>query len=139
MSKQFTSSEKDDMNQELNKSKTKAEELLKDKEKTQKTLEDAFKKAKDKKGPISKVFEDLKLMMSLVKDYISGKYREIPYGSIVAAVGGILYFLSPIDLIPDFIPVVGYIDDVFVIGLVLKQIHADLELYAEWKAMQGEG
>ena len=45
MSKQFTSSEKHDMNQELNKSKTRAEELLKDKEKTQKTLKEALKKA----------------------------------------------------------------------------------------------
>ncbi len=136
MSKQFTSSEKHDMNQELNKSKNRAEELLKDKEKTQKTLKEALKKAEGKKGPISKVFEDLKLMMSLVKDYISGDYRDIPYGSIVAAVGGILYFLSPIDLIPDFIPVIGYIDDVFVIGLVLRQIHGDLEVYAEWKAIK---
>ncbi len=69
----------------------------------------------------------------LVKDYVSGAYRDIPYGSIIAALAGILYFLSPIDFIPDFIPGIGLVDDVFVIGLVLKQIHIDLVRYEEWK------
>ena len=133
MSKQFTNSEMENMGQEFEKSKTRAENLLKDKEKTQETLEKAFEKAKKNKGPIERVFEDLKLMMLLVKDYASGRYRDVPYGSIVAALGGIIYFLSPIDLIPDFIPIIGYIDDVFVLGLVLKQIHNDLENYKEWR------
>jgi uncharacterized membrane protein YkvA (DUF1232 family) len=67
---------------------------------------------------------------------MSGAYREIPYGSIVAAVAAILYFVSPIDFIPDFIPVVGLVDDVFVIGFVLKKIHSDLEKYEKWKSLR---
>ena len=98
-----------------------------------------FQKATENEGAISEVINDLKLLISLVKDYISGAYREIPYGSIVAAVAGILYFISPIDFIPDFIPVIGYIDDVFVIGVVLRQIHSDLEKYHEWKRRQSRG
>ena len=93
----------------------------------------AFEKALENEGPIAEVFNDLKLLLLLVKDYITGTYRDIPYGSIIAAVAGILYFLSPIDFIPDFIPGIGLIDDVFVIGMVLKQIHSDLLKYEAWK------
>lgn len=133
MSKQFSDSDKEKMHDLFEQFKNRASKLLKDNEKIQETLKRAFEKALQYEGPISEVFNDLKLLLSLVKDYISGAYREIPYGSIIAALAGILYFLSPIDFIPDFIPGFGLIDDVFVIGFVLKKIHHDLEKYEEWK------
>lgn len=46
---------------------------------------------------------------------------------------GLLYFISPVDLIPDFIPLLGYIDDAFVISAVLNSITAELERYREFK------
>ena len=133
MNTQFSDSEKDKMHGLFEQFKNRAAKLLKDKDKIQDTLKRAFEKALENEGPIAEVFNDLKLLLSLVKDYISGAYREIPYGSIIAAVAGILYFLSPIDFIPDFIPGIGLVDDVFVIGLVLKKIHSDLQRYKEWK------
>lgn len=114
--------------------RSKAAKLLFDIEKTKETLQRAFDKALKNEGAISEVFNDLKLMLLLVKDYITGKYRGIPYGSIVAVVAAILYFLSPIDFIPDFILGIGLIDDVFVIGLVLKQFHNDLQKYEKWRS-----
>ncbi len=51
--------------------------------------------------------------------------------SIIAA---IVYFVSPIDLIPDFIPIVGYIDDVFIIGLVIRSVKADLDRFLLWES-----
>lgn len=122
------------MNKELNKSKNKAEKLLTDKDKTKKTINDAFSKAAKNEGPISRVFEDLKLLVSLVKDYLSGEYKEIHYGSIVAIVGGLIYFLAPLDFITDFIPIAGLTDDVFILGLVIKQVSGDLKKYAQWKS-----
>lgn len=136
MSKRFSDSDKERMYGLFEQFKNKATKLLYDNDKLQKTLKRAYEKALENKGPISEVFHDLKLMLLLVKDYISGAYREIPYGSIIAAMAGILYFLSPIDFIPDFLLGIGLIDDVFVIGLVLKQIHNDLQKYEEWNADQ---
>ncbi|NLL07110.1 MAG: DUF1232 domain-containing protein [Clostridiaceae bacterium] len=78
---------------------------------------------------ISNAFEDIKLMIELVRDYTKGEYKEVPIGSIIAIQGVVLYFLSPIDIIPDFIPVAAYIDDLTVIGLVVKQVHNDLQKY----------
>lgn len=139
MSKKFTASDKEEMRNLFEKFKQKAAKLLENSERVNETLKHGFKKAMKNEHAISEVVNDLRLLFSLVKDYMSGAYRAIPYGSIVAAVAGILYFVSPVDFIPDFIPFVGYIDDVFVIGIVLKQIHSDLEKYHVWKQQQNRG
>lgn len=137
MSKQFSDADKERIHGLFEQFKNRAAKLLNNSEQIQDTLKRAFEKALQNEGPIAEVFNDLKLLLSLVKDYISGAYREIPYGAILAALGGILYFLSPIDFIPDFIPGIGLVDDVFVIGMVLKQIHSDLLKYEKWKSRQG--
>lgn len=124
---------KEDTEKELNKSVKEAEKLLNDKEKTKETIDEAMKKAESVRGSLEKVWHQLQLMFSLVKDYIGGNYKEIPVKSIALVIGAILYFVMPVDLIPDFVPVFGYLDDVAVIGLVLKQIGLDLEKYEAWK------
>ena len=119
--------------QQLEQAKNRAEKLLNDPEKANKVISDAIKKASSAKGPLEKVWGDLQLMFGIVKDWFSGEYKEIPTGSIVAILGGLIYFVSPIDLIPDFIPIIGYIDDVFILGLIIAQISADLQKYQLWK------
>lgn len=113
--------------------KNKAQEYANDPEKTKKLLNDAVKKADNLKGPLEKIWDDLQLMFGIVKDWITGEYKEVPIGSIIAIIAAVLYFVSPIDLIPDLIPVAGFIDDIFVIGLVINQVRADLYKYKEWK------
>ena len=118
-------------------SEVEAEEILRNPEETSKKMHEAFVKLEGMKdGPITTLFEDIKLMVEIIKDYINGTYRQIPEGSIIAILGALIYFLSPIDIIPDFIPGVGYIDDAFVIALVLKQVHNDLNNYKIWKESQ---
>jgi uncharacterized membrane protein YkvA (DUF1232 family) len=114
-------------------SKEEAEKLIDDKEKTNKKLDEAFKKATANKGKLEEVWNYLQLFFSISRDYINGNYRQVPKGSIVAIIGALIYFLSPIDLIPDFIPVIGYVDDIFVLGLVFNQVKSDLDEYEIWK------
>lgn len=115
------------------KAKSKAKDLFEHPEQAKKLLEDAIHKAGPASGALEKVWEELQLMFSLIKDWLSGAYREVPKGSIVAILAGLIYFISPIDVIPDFIPIAGYIDDVFVLGLVINQVRADLHKYKAWK------
>jgi len=121
------------LRQLFNRSKDKASELIKDKEKTKIKIDEAFRKANANREDLQGVWEQFQLLFSLIKDYFNGTYKDIPTKSIIAIVAGLLYFLSPVDLFPDFMLGFGLIDDVFIIGLVLKQVAIDLEKYRVWK------
>lgn len=118
------------------KSESKAGVLLKDKRKAKQTINDALGKAVTNKSDLEGIWAKLILLFAIAKDYVAGNYTEIPKRSIIAILGGIIYFLSPVDIVPDFIPVLGFIDDVFVLNLVYKQVVKDLEQYKIWKDEQ---
>ena len=99
----------------------------------QKDIEDKFKTG----GPLGGFIEDLKLLFSVVKDYYKGRYRKIPWFSIGSIVFALLYVLNPVDLIPDFIPVIGYVDDALVVAACLALVEQDLEDYKKWKKING--
>jgi uncharacterized membrane protein YkvA (DUF1232 family) len=118
-------------------SKTRAEDYLKDPEKSKRLLDDAIKKAKNKEkfnGPLVDLWVNLKAVLRLLQAYFSKQYTAIPWGSIVLIVGAVIYFVSPIDLMPDWIPVAGFIDDAAVLMFVIGQIRADLNRFLEWEA-----
>ncbi len=106
---------------------------------TQEDVDKIFQKRKEIEdkfsgnGPLGKFWSDLKLLFELVNDYRKGEYREIPWTSIAAIIGALLYVLSPIDLIPDFVPVIGLLDDAAVVALCLRAIDGDLQAYKKWK------
>lgn len=118
----------------------KAKEYANDKKKAKKLVDEAMKKAKREKGnkgPLDDIWEKIQLLFSMVKDWASGEYKDVPIGSIIIIIIGILYFVSPVDIIPDFVPGAGYIDDVFILSLVFKQVSSDIEKYKEWSEANG--
>ncbi len=72
-------------------------------------------------------------LIRLVRAYVKGEYRDLPWETIALAIGALIYFLSPIDLIPDVIPIAGYMDDAAVIGFVVASIHTDLNNFRDWE------
>ena len=104
------------------------EYLINEEEKLQEKLKDS--------SHLERFTKDLMLFMSLLKDYYKGNYRDIPYKTISAGVVGLLYTLNPIDIIPDFIPFIGHIDDALVLTFCLKLIEKDLQKYQTWKKSQ---
>jgi len=83
---------------------------------------------------LSRLFEDFKLLFLLTKDYWNGVYRDVSIWSILVFSIGIIYILSPIDIIPDFNLGIGQIDDAVVLFLCLNFLEKDLYKYKEWKA-----
>ena len=71
----------------------------------------------------------------MLKDFFTKKYIEVPVGTITAIAGSLLYVLSPIDIIPDFILGVGYIDDAAIITLCMNFVKSDLEKYKKFKGL----
>jgi uncharacterized membrane protein YkvA (DUF1232 family) len=96
-------------------------------------LEKEAKIMEKARGPLQKFIEDMSLLFSVIKDYANGSYRKIPWTTIAAIIGTLVYIFSPIDLIPDFIPGVGLLDDAAVLGICLTAIHKDLQDYRAWK------
>lgn len=93
-----------------------------------------FEKLKD--GPLKEFASHLKTLISMLKDYKNGDYNEIPWSAITIITATLLYVISPIDVIPDVIPVIGLADDAFVVTICLKMITTDIEKYKEFKEQQ---
>ena len=84
--------------------KSKAGAYINDREKAEKLLHDAVSKANNKSGPLEAIWDDLRLFFSLLRDWKNGCYRKISPKSLLLVIAALLYFLNPLDLMPDFIP-----------------------------------
>ena len=100
--------------------------------------EDEIKKLFKNVKVLAKYFNDLCEILELLRDRVKGTYTETPWRTIAALTGALIYVLSPIDIILDFIPGIGFLDDAVVIGLAIKLAQPDLEKYRTWKASRKE-
>ena len=73
------------------------------------------------------------VLASLIKSFVSKEYTDIPIGTIIAIIAALLYFVSPIDLVPDSIPVLGYFDDAAVVAVCWKMVESDVKEYQVWR------
>lgn len=116
------------------------EEIRKRAEKvTQKDMEDLLGKKNmaarlsRKAGFLSKYWDDIKTAFSLIRDWLRGAYDKVPGRMIASLAGALIYFISPIDLVPDCIPGLGFLDDAAILAAVFKLSAADLQAYRLWK------
>ena len=99
-------------------------------------LTDAYKKASQKNdvGTLAhEAWETLQTMFRLIKASMSGEYKGVPTTTVAAAVAVLVYFLSPIDLIPDFIPVIGLLDDVALVAWFSMTLKGEMDRFHEWE------
>ncbi len=82
---------------------------------------------------LRRFFDDVKVFLSMLKDFFTRVYTEVPMGTIMAIVGSLLYLLCPLDLIPDAIPVVGFLDDAAILAACIKAVRIDIEKYKAFK------
>lgn len=100
----------------------------------QRSIEDKVKNS----GRLNRFSSDIKLMFSMLRDYWYGNYRSVPWKSIAAIAGALLYVLNPLDFIPDIIFGFGFLDDAGVVAFCLKLVESDLHRYAAWKEHEEE-
>lgn len=108
-----------------------SKEVIRDNRRTTETLNKAADKARET-PELGEYIEDLWLLFGMIRDYCNGSYRDIPTGTIIGALACVIYFLSPIDLIPDVVPVIGQLDDITVLIWALKQLRGDIQRYKYW-------
>lgn len=114
-----------------------AEKLLSDTDKMEQFLRRLEEKLK-KIPVIGNKLSIVPVFISLVRAYIKKDYRDIPLGSIIAIVSSLIYFASPIDLLPDGIPGIGYVDDAAVIAFAWIMVEDDVEEYKRWQESNGK-
>ena len=115
----------------------KAEEYIKQPLRIKQLLNDTYKKASEKKdfGTIAhEVWENLQTLSRLIKASVSGDYHGVPTSTVIGGVAVFLYFLTPIDFVPDFIPVIGLLDDISLLAWFMTSIKGEMEKFAEWEA-----
>lgn len=99
-------------------------------------LNEAADKLADKGSKTNKfrqLFDVALTLVRLVRRYISGEYREINTSTVVSGLAVLLYVLSPIDLVPDFIPVVGFLDDLSLVGWFVGKFSTEIARFRDWE------
>jgi uncharacterized membrane protein YkvA (DUF1232 family) len=122
--------------EELGKYEGRATRILNDKSKLSALLDAATEKiihTISDNQRLSDGISKIKLILRMVKAYASGSYREVPWKALLSFVGGLIYFITPTDLIPDFIPVVGMLDDITVILWLFRSFSDNIRDFEEWE------
>ena len=112
-----------------------AKAYFNDTDKVATTLDKAFQKAlyiDNEKGEVSGLIGKIKLFINMIRAYITGEYREVPWKTILLMFAGLIYFINPLDLISDFIPGIGYVDDVAVMLYIFKSVEEDIQNFQEF-------
>ena len=69
----------------------------------------------------------------LLTAYATGRYTAIPLKPLISVAAAVLYFLNPLDLVPDALPALGLTDDFAVLSWVFQNLQAELTAFREWE------
>ncbi|WP_461491236.1 YkvA family protein, partial [Pontibacter sp. HJ8] len=87
----------------------------------------------DKSG-FQQVKEVMQTFIRLVKAYVNGSYREVSNKSLLAGVAVLLYLVTPLDVIPDFIPVIGLLDDISLMAWFINAFQNEITNFRTWES-----
>lgn len=111
-----------------------AESYAKNPECLRKLLMDAREKINHiPRGPFAETWPYLMGMIRLIRAFHQGEYRDISSPNLLTIIAALIYFVSPFDLIPDSVPILGHIDDALVVRLALESVRADLDAFMAWE------
>ncbi|PSQ70308.1 MAG: hypothetical protein BRD29_00020 [Bacteroidetes bacterium QH_2_67_10] len=116
----------------------KGKQLLDERSRLARLARRAYHKTLDEEDAVRAVKDDLLALARLVRAWANGDYRQVSRKTILAVIGAVLYFVSPIDAIPDFIPVAGLADDVAVVAAVVRAVRGALDRFRQWETARDE-
>lgn len=97
---------------------------------------DVFTRSMSKADGVNEFNEiksDLGTIFGLVGDYLHGNYKKVSKTSLLLIIGSLLYLLNPMDIVPDFLIGIGFLDDLAVFTYMIKRIRKELDKYRKWK------
>ncbi|MEX1080925.1 MAG: YkvA family protein [Halofilum sp. (in: g-proteobacteria)] len=93
----------------------------------------AQRKASTHQGPLGDLKGELALLIRMLRAYARGAYPDLPWPTVLSSVGALLYFVTPVDLIPDFIAGAGLLDDAAVLAWAVRWMRSDLREFEAWE------
>lgn len=69
----------------------------------------------------------------MIKAYAIGEYRDIPWRSILLIVAAVIYFVNPLDLVPDIIPITGLTDDFAILVWIYNTLSNEIDKFLLWE------
>jgi uncharacterized membrane protein YkvA (DUF1232 family) len=82
---------------------------------------------------LSAVWQDLKTMLRLLIRWVDRSYQRVSWTPLLLIVGALLYFVVPLDVVPDALGALGFVDDVTVISTVVQQVRHELDRFRQWE------
>jgi uncharacterized membrane protein YkvA (DUF1232 family) len=110
-----------------------AERVVADAKRLSLVVEESIKKLNTHSAALGGIFADLQLIFRMVRAWLRGEYQQLSNRSLVLLVGALVYFLMPIDAIPDFIPGIGFLDDAGVIAMALAAVKSEVDRFKAWE------
>ncbi len=106
-----------------------AKSILKNSNDINQLADSAAKEINSGKKQLLNIRDEVGLLISMLKSWVNGEYKEVPWTTLVLCAGALIYFLNPLDAVPDLIPGAGFLDDATVIGFVLASIKQDIQSF----------
>jgi len=122
--------------QELQSYEQEAEQYVENPKRMNPLIRNTWQKVTNNKGALSTALSPITLFAEMIRAYQKGEYRQIERKTMLKVVGALVYLVSPIDLIPDFIFGLGLADDIAVITFVAKTVFEELSRFSDWKDEQ---
>ncbi|TXI35629.1 MAG: DUF1232 domain-containing protein [Aquipseudomonas alcaligenes] len=87
----------------------------------------------ERNARFARVRDDLNLLLGLCAAWWRGEYRAVGRQALLSVVAALLYFLTPLDMVPDWLPGAGLLDDLAVLAWVMRTWAAELDAYRAWR------
>ena len=97
-------------------------------------FEEAAKQASSMpKEPFAETWPYFQAMLRLIRAYSQGSYRDVPESTLVVIIAAIIYVVNPLDVIPDALPALGFLDDATVLALAVRRARQTLDDFMAWE------
>lgn len=110
-----------------------AERVARDPAAAARLFDEAISKAAKHEGALAQILDDVKSLLRLLKAALTGRYKTVPWSSVMMALAAVIYFVNPLDIVPDFIIGAGMLDDLTVLAFVLNALKGDLSTFRDWE------
>ncbi len=118
------------------KAKKKAGNVLNDPQRVSKLLKASREKIDNLeigKVELNGIISTIKTFIRMLRAFGTGQYQAVPWVTILMIAAALIYFITPLDLIPDFIPVTGYLDDFTIILMIFHRFKEDVMAFQTWE------